>query len=93
MVRRMASVHFTPNLTRHTECPTATLPAVTVAELLERYFERWPAVRGFVLDDQGEVRKHIKVLVDGRNLRDRRRLSDGLAEDSEVYVFQALSGG
>ena len=47
----------------------------------------------FVLDDQGEVRKHIKVLVDGRNLRDRRRLSDGLAEDSEVYVFQALSGG
>ncbi len=39
----MASVHFTPNLTRHTECPTETLPAGTVAELLERYFERWPA--------------------------------------------------
>jgi len=89
----MASVHFTPNLTRHTECPTATLPAGTVAELLERYFERWPAVRSFVLDDQGEVRKHIKVVVDGRNLRDRHRLSDGLAANSEVYVFQALSGG
>ena len=89
----MPSVYFTPNLTRHTECPTETLPADTVAELLERYFERWPAVRGFVLDDQGEVRKHIKVLVDGRNLRDRRRLSDGLAEGSEVHVFQALSGG
>jgi molybdopterin converting factor small subunit len=89
----MASVHFTPNLARHTECPTATLPASTVAELLARYFERWPDVRGFVLDDQGEVRKHIKVLVDGRNLRDRQRLTDGLAADSEVYVFQALSGG
>ncbi len=50
-------------------------------------------MRSFVLDDQGEVRKHIKVLVDGRNLRDRHRLSDGLAENSEVYVFQALSGG
>jgi molybdopterin synthase sulfur carrier subunit len=89
----MASVHFTSNLTRHTECPAETLPAATVAELIERYFERWPAVRSFVLDDQGEVRKHIKVLVDGRNLRDRRALSDGLAENSEVYVFQALSGG
>jgi sulfur-carrier protein len=89
----MASVHFTPNLTRHTECPTETLPADTVAELLERYFARWPAVRSFVLDDQGEVRKHVKVLVDGRNLQDRHRLSDGLAENSEVYVFQALSGG
>ena len=89
----MASVHFTPNLARHTACPTATLPATTVAELLERYFERWLDVRGFVLDDQGEVRKHIKVLVDGRNLRDRRRLTDALAANSEVHVFQALSGG
>jgi hypothetical protein len=89
----VASVHFTPNLARHTECPTATLPATTVAELLERYFEQWPNVRGFVLDDQGEVRKHVKVLVDGRNLRDRRNLSDRLNETSEVYVFQALSGG
>jgi len=89
----MASVHFTQNLARHTDCPAAELPAGTVAELLERYFERWPAVRGFVLDDQGEVRKHVKVLVDGRNLRDRRRLSDALDARSEVYVFQALSGG
>jgi len=89
----MASVHFTPNLTRHTECPTATLAAATVAELLARYFERWPNVRGFVLDDQGEVRKHVKVLVDGRNLRDRQRLTDALETHSEVYVFQALSGG
>jgi hypothetical protein len=89
----MPSVHFTPNLARHTDCPAATLHASTVAELLERYFERWPDVRGFVLDDQGEVRKHIKVLVDGRNLKDRTRLTDGLATDSEVYVFQALSGG
>lgn len=89
----MASVHFTPNLARHTECPSATLPAATVAELLERYFERWPNVRGFVLDDQGEVRKHVKVLVDGRNLRDRAKLSDRLNYGSEVYVFQALSGG
>jgi sulfur-carrier protein len=89
----MASVHFTANLVRHTECPAATLPATTVAELLERYFERWPDVRGFVLDDQGEVRKHIKVLIDGRNLRDRRHLTDALETNSEVYVFQALSGG
>ena len=89
----MASVHFTQNLATHTDCPTAELTAATVAELLERYFERWPAVRAFVLDDQGEVRKHVKVLVDGRNLRDRRRLSDPLERHSEVYVFQALSGG
>jgi hypothetical protein len=50
-------------------------------------------VRGYVLDDQGEVRHHVKVLVDGRNIKDRRKLSDRIKSDSEVYVFQALSGG
>jgi len=89
----MPSLHFTQNLRRHTPCPTSTIAADTVAELLEKYFTEWPAVRGFILDDQGEVRKHVKVLVDGRNLRDRKRLSDELASGSEVHVFQALSGG
>jgi sulfur-carrier protein len=86
-------LHFTQNLTRHTDCPSATLAAETVGELLERYFETWPAVRGYVLDDQGEVRHHVKVLVDGRNIKDRRKLTDTVNKDSEVYVFQALSGG
>jgi len=89
----VASLHFTQNLARHTECPSAALPADTVAELLARYFESWPAVRGYVLDDQGEVRHHVKVLVDGRNIKDRRKLTDRIKSNSEVYVFQALSGG
>jgi sulfur-carrier protein len=89
----VAALHFTPNLARHTACPSAEIMAATVAELLERYFAQWPAVRGYVLDDQGEVRHHVKILVDGRNLRDRRKLSDDLNDKSEVYVFQALSGG
>ena len=89
----MASVYFTANLARHTTCPTAELAATTVAELFERYFAAWPAVRDYVLDNQGEVRHHVKVLVDGRNLHDRRKLTDHLQHNSEVYVFQALSGG
>jgi molybdopterin converting factor small subunit len=89
----VASLHFTQNLTRHTQCPTATIAAATVAELFQRYFESWPAVRDYVLDNQGEVRQHVKVLVDGANIRDRHKLTDHLNPDSEVYVFQALSGG
>jgi hypothetical protein len=89
----MAQLHFTQNLTRHTQCPAADLAAATVAELFERYFESWPAVRGYVLDDQGEIRHHVKVLVDGLNIKDRRKLTDHIKPDSEVYVFQALSGG
>lgn len=89
----MANLHFTQNLTRHTDCPSAALDGKTVAELFDRYFASWPGVRGYVLDDQGEVRHHVKVLVDGRNIKDRRKLTDRINPDSEVYVFQALSGG
>jgi sulfur-carrier protein len=89
----VAKVHFTQNLARHTECPSATIAATTVAELFERYFESWPGVRDYVLDNQGEVRHHVKVLVDGLNLRDRHKLSDRLSSQSEVHVFQSLSGG
>jgi molybdopterin converting factor small subunit len=89
----MAQIYFTANLSRHTECPSNRFEAATVAELMDRYFEHWPRVRAFVLDDQGHVRKHVKVLVDGCNVRDRARLSDPLEPDSEVHVFQALSGG
>jgi molybdopterin converting factor small subunit len=89
----MAQLHFTQNLVRHVQCPSASLPADTVSQLLERYFESWPGVRHYVLDDQGEVRQHVKILVDGRNIKDRRKLTDQINDGSEVYVFQALSGG
>jgi hypothetical protein len=46
-----------------------------------------------VLDDQGEVRKHVAVYVDGRQISDRRRLSDPVGGTSEIWVLQAHSGG
>lgn len=89
----MAHLAFTPNLARQTLCPDTDIPATSIAQLFTEYFSRHPAVRGYVLDDQGAVRKHIMVLVDGLNLRDRLTLSDALTPESEVFVFQALSGG
>jgi len=89
----MPTLSFTSNLTRHTRCPDATFEATTVGQLFDLYFTQWPDVRGYVLDDQGAVRNHVIVLVDGRGLHDRRRLSDVLESKSEVFVIQALSGG
>jgi hypothetical protein len=89
----VAHLYFTPNLARQVECPAAQLEAVTVRELFDRYFSKWPAVRGYVLDDQGAVRKHVKVIVDEAYLQDRMRQSDPVRPDSKIYVFQLLSGG
>ena len=89
----MAELHFTQNLRRHTRCPSYAADANTVAGLLRKYFAAYPDVRAYILDDQGHVRHHVKVLVDGINLNDRATLSDPLSRNSQVHVFQALSGG
>jgi len=46
-----------------------------------------------VLDEQGHLRKHVVIFVDGQRVRDRERLDDTVRESSEVYVMQALTGG
>jgi sulfur-carrier protein len=52
-----------------------------------------PRLRGYVLDDQGALRRHVAIYVNGRPISDRARLTDAVAQDDEIYVFQALSGG
>ncbi|MDX2092712.1 MAG: MoaD/ThiS family protein [Kofleriaceae bacterium] len=89
----MATVTFTPNLQRHVECPTEVVAGATVREVLEGVFAANPRLRGYVLDDQGALRKHMSVFVDGEQVADRERLSDPVRATSELYVMQALSGG
>ena len=89
----MATVVFTPNLKRHVECPTEEVAGATVRAVLDAVFATNPKLRGYVLDDQGALRRHMIVFVDGNQVTDRDGLSDAVAATSEVYVMQALSGG
>lgn len=90
----MATVNFTPNLRRHVNCPTTQADGETVAEVLGKVFAAEPLLRGYVLDEQGALRKHMVIFLDGIALRDRVSLSDPIPrKDSEIFVMQALSGG
>jgi hypothetical protein len=89
----MAKVVFTPNVQRHVACPEAEAPGRTVREVLDNVFAQNPQARGYVLDDQSALRRHMTIFVDGRMIRDRTRLADAVGENSRIYVFQALSGG
>lgn len=60
---------------------------------LQAVFVENPVLRGYVLDDQGRLRKHVAVFVDGVQISDRVHLSDPVREDSDIFVMQALSGG
>ncbi|MFZ4809522.1 MAG: MoaD/ThiS family protein [Hyphomicrobiaceae bacterium] len=89
----MPKVQFTQNIQRHVACPEMRVSGATVREALEQVFADNPQARGYVLDDQSALRRHMIIFVDGQPIRDRVRLSDAVAENTSIYVFQALSGG
>jgi molybdopterin synthase sulfur carrier subunit len=89
----MARVAFTSQLERHVACPAREVNGSTVREVLDGYFREHPAVRSYVLDEQGVLRKHVVVFVNGEQASDRERLSDPVPSNAEVLVLQALSGG
>lgn len=89
----MARVSFTSNLRRHVDCPAEDVAGSTVREVLEGYFAAYPAVRSYVLDEQGHVRRHVAVFVGGTQLDDVTGQTDPVDADTEIVVMQALSGG
>ncbi len=89
----MPKVVFAAVLQRHDDCPELEARGKTVREALEAVFQANPRLRGYVLDDQAALRKHMTIFVDGHLIRDRLRLADPVAEQAEIRVLQALSGG
>ena len=91
--RPMPTVRFTRNIQRHVVCPAREVAGGTLREVLEEYFRTNEQARGYVLDDQGRIRQHMVIFIDGEQARDRDQLSDRLAENATIDVIQALSGG
>ena len=89
----MPLVEFAPALTRHVPCPPQQVAGETLAGALDEAFRAAPALRGYVLDEQGAVRKHVAVFVNARMIESRTRLDVALAPGDKVMVVQALTGG
>ncbi len=89
----MALVRFTGNLARHCPVEDLAVDGATVRAVLDAAFARLPGVRGYILDDQDGLRKHMSAFVDGMQIRDRVDLSDPVGPSSTLDIIQALSGG
>jgi hypothetical protein len=89
----MPTVRFTDNIQRHVACPTREVEGGTVRDALNTYFSGNERARGYALDDQGKLRQHMAVFIDGRQVQDRDRLTDPVAPGAIIDVVQALSGG
>lgn len=66
-----------------------TLPASTVAELIDALNRCWPGMRDRLCDTRPAIRRHINVFVEG----ERASLATPLAPGVEVTILTAISGG
>lgn len=78
---------FFPNL-KDTPIQGDSLPVV-----LKNIDQQYPGIQNYIVDEQGALRKHVNIFIDGELIQDRTQLSDAFSENSEVYIMQALSGG
>lgn len=89
----MPQIRFTQNIQRHVPCPARMVEGASLREALEAYFRENPAARGYVLDDQGALRRHMAIFIDGEPVLDRAELADPVRTEGTIDIIQALSGG
>jgi sulfur-carrier protein len=61
----------------------------TVRAAVAALEEVHPALRGWVVDERGVLRRHVKVFHRGVSVS----LDAGVGADEEVYIVAAISGG
>ncbi|MCB9275153.1 MAG: MoaD/ThiS family protein [Lewinellaceae bacterium] len=90
----MATVSFTSALNRFFPgLKPEQVDAPTVREALEQVERRYPGIKDYLVDEQGCLRKHVNIFVEGELISDRKKLTDPIGAHADVLVFQALSGG
>ena len=62
----------------------------TVWAVLDDLDRHFPGLRFRMVDEQGRLRRHMKVFVNDESVRD---LATMVTEADEVAIMQALSGG
>jgi molybdopterin converting factor small subunit len=89
----MATVFFTAHLRRYVPTSGIACTAATLRDALDQVCRDHPAVRGYIFDDQGRLRRHVNVFIEGTRVTHRDSLDVPVGDGTEIYVMQALSGG
>lgn len=83
-------VHIPSALRSYTQRAEAEASGATLGALLADLERACPGIRFRMIDEQDRIRPHIRIFVNGEQVRD---LAQALQPTDEVIIVQALSGG
>lgn len=83
-------VHIPSALRSYTDSSEAEASGATLGAVLSDLDRRYAGIRFRMVDEQDRIRPHIRIFVNGEQVRD---LSQPLRAADEVIIVQALSGG
>ena len=69
------------------------LTAGDVSECISNLEHNYPGVKARLYDDNGEVREHIDIYLNGDNIRSLDGLSTPLKEGDEIDILSAFAAG
>jgi molybdopterin converting factor small subunit len=96
MQERMVTFNITGFLTEFSDgqrqIAIESSPA-TVGEALEELWKLHLGLRDRVLNEQGELRRHVNIFLDNENIRRQEMLATPIASSSEITILPSVSGG
>ena len=90
----MATVHLPAALSGHAGGQRRVrVDGATVGGVLAALGRAHPGVGQRVLDDQGALRRHVNVFVNGESIRYLDGIDTPVGDGDEVWILPAVSGG
>lgn len=90
----MPTIKFTANLKRfYPELSDIELESLDLNVILDQLESKFKGIKDYVVDEQGQLRKHVNIFIGDELIKDRVKLRDTVKPTDEIYIMQALSGG
>lgn len=83
-------VHIPTPLRSYTQASIVDAQGTTLAEVLAHLEQRFPGFRFRIVNEQGELREHIRIFV---NQRVAQSLTETVESNDEFRIVMAISGG
>jgi len=88
----MPQIKFFGNLRQLAQASRLQLAGSTVRSLLDDLGRQNQALREAILDD-GQLRPHVRVVVNGHDVQLDQGLDTPVEEDDQIAIFPPLGGG